>query len=218
MTHPPTEPTHADIPASGTSTPPISTPTTKPPNYEIRQGDIHDAQAISDLMIEVFTRSFGHSCTPEELVKYIESTLSLEPIKNDLNNPKCTWLLAYSSTTPSPEIKEVPNDMKTDAELLGIVQLTKDSYEPCLTLPHPIELQRIYLSYSAHGTGLARDLINLAEDRSRELGFKSIWLGAWEDNHRAKGFYKKMGYTIVGDHVFDIGGSKQRDEIMEKML
>ncbi|WWD00186.1 hypothetical protein V866_007095 [Kwoniella sp. B9012] len=204
MTHSPAEPTHADITPPGTST---STPTIAPSKLEwtIRQGTPEDASAISHLMIETFSRSFGHSCTPDELEKYCRTTLSVQGIKKDLENPLCTWLLAFASAVNT-------------VELLGIVQLTRESFESCLTLPNPIELQRIYLSYVAHGTGLATELITTAEDKARQMGFESIWLGAWEDNQRAKRFYNKMGYKEVGEHVFDIGGSKQRDEIMEKLL
>ncbi|WWC87264.1 uncharacterized protein L201_002152 [Kwoniella dendrophila CBS 6074] len=212
MTHSPSEPTHADIPSTGTSTPNPSSISSaqdqseKPKfEYTIREGKPENAPAISKLMIEVFNKSFGHSCTPEELLRYNEDVLSPKAIEKDLLNPLCSWLLAFPSSTLSDE-------------LLGIVQLTKDSFEPCVTLPNPIELQRIYLSYKSHGTGLSTILMKKAEEKSRELGFKSIWLGAWEDNHRAKKFYEKMGYKTVGDHVFDIGGSKQRDEIMEKSL
>ncbi|OCF59207.1 hypothetical protein L486_03709 [Kwoniella mangroviensis CBS 10435] len=197
--------THADITPPGTSTSTsTSTPTSNKLEWTIRQGTSEDASAISQLMIETFSRSFGHSCTPDELEKYCQTTLSIEGIKKDLENPLCTWLLAVPQSSSH--------------ELLGIAQLTRESFESCLTLPKPIELQRIYLSYAAHGTGLATDLITTAEDKARQMGFESIWLGAWEDNRRAKRFYNKMGFREVGEHVFDIGGSKQRDEIMEKLL
>ncbi|WWC59086.1 uncharacterized protein I303_101634 [Kwoniella dejecticola CBS 10117] len=214
MTHPPAEPTHAD-PSTGTSTPTTSSSL----QYTIRNGTPDDAAAISELMIEVFGRSFGHSCTPEELVKYNDEVLSPSAIRGDITNPKCTWVLAVSMSISSGSSPKSTTDAREkEEELLGIVQLTKDSYETCLTLPEPIELQRIYLSYKAHGTGLAKALIQQAEAQARGMGYKSIWLGAWEENARAKAFYKKMGYRIVGGHVFDIGGSKQRDDVMEKML
>jgi RimJ/RimL family protein N-acetyltransferase len=40
----------------------------------------------------------------------------------------------------------------------------------------------------------------------------------WEENHKAQRVYEKLGYKIVGDHDFVIGGVIQTDHIMLKEL
>jgi len=39
-----------------------------------------------------------------------------------------------------------------------------------------------------------------------ELGKQSIWLGVWEQNHRAIRFYKKNGFVEFDRHIFRLGG------------
>ncbi len=41
-----------------------------------------------------------------------------------------------------------------------------------------------------------------------------LWLGVWEHNPRAVAFYRKKGFRVVGDHVFQLGSDPQRDLIM----
>ena len=45
-----------------------------------------------------------------------------------------------------------------------------------------------------------------------------MWLGVWEENHRANAFYRKHGYAEVGEHVFMLGADAQRDLILAKIL
>jgi GNAT superfamily N-acetyltransferase len=44
------------------------------------------------------------------------------------------------------------------------------------------------------------------------------WLGVWERNPRANAFYRKVGFTDVGSHVFMVGTDPQTDRIMVRHL
>jgi ribosomal protein S18 acetylase RimI-like enzyme len=48
----------------------------------------------------------------------------------------------------------------------------------------------------------------------RTVGSDRIWLGVWERNGRALAFYRKFGFEVFGDHVFQFGRDPQRDLIM----
>ncbi|WRT65128.1 uncharacterized protein IL334_002070 [Kwoniella shivajii] len=240
MTILPVEPAHGDIqiqPTPSLTSSPSSAHTKTEKSsvgYSIRQArGTEDAAKISRLLTEVFTITFGHSCTPSELEKYLKDCLSIGPINEEILDPSSTWFLAISnkskskskskseseSESESDERKnEISKEEEEAEELLGIVQLIKGTRESCVTLPRPIELRRIYLSISAHGSGIASSLFQIAESHSIGLGYQSIWLGCWEDNPRGLRFYQKSGYQICGEHMFDIGGSVQRDVILQKML
>ena len=45
-------------------------------------------------------------------------------------------------------------------------------------------------------------------------GYDVIWLGVWEQNLRALAFYRKYGFEVVGNHVFQFGTDAQTDLIM----
>ncbi|WLT29980.1 N-acetyltransferase [Geothrix sp. PMB-07] len=49
-------------------------------------------------------------------------------------------------------------------------------------------------------------------------GADEIWLGVWENNHRALAFYRRWGFQEVGEHVFKIGEQVDRDLILAKPL
>ena len=45
-----------------------------------------------------------------------------------------------------------------------------------------------------------------------------MWLGVYENNLIAQKFYKKDGFTRVGQHVFQVGEDPQIDYILAKKL
>ncbi|ODO03079.1 hypothetical protein I350_05924 [Cryptococcus amylolentus CBS 6273] len=174
--------------------------------YTIRAALPRDAASVSKLIGETWAKFFAYSVTEQDLKDYLASRLSESKIKEEIENEKNTFLVAVF--TPGGQ----------EEEIKAVVHLVQDSSEPCLTLSRPIELQRLYVHPSEHGSGLSHSLVAAAEQASRALGAESIWLGVWEDNARGKRFYEKAGFSEVGEHFFWVGDSKRRDLIMEKAL
>lgn len=67
------------------------------------------------------------------------------------------------------------------------------------------------------GAGLGRRLLDTAEQIALRMGCKAAWIGVWEKNLHAIGFYQRMGYTEVGRHSFHTGDEVQSDLIMKKI-
>ena len=112
----------------------------------------------------------------------------------------------------------VATDSGTGA-IVGFALLTRGSTEPCIGhLKDTVELQRIYIDTRVQGKGIGKLLAMSMEEKAKEQKFKYIWLGVWEENHRARIVYEKLGYKRVGDHDFTIGGVVQKDFIMVKRL
>jgi ribosomal protein S18 acetylase RimI-like enzyme len=40
----------------------------------------------------------------------------------------------------------------------------------------------------------------------------------WQQNTRAQAFYKRWKFSIVGEHVFQLGDDPQMDWLMERSL
>lgn len=103
--------------------------------------------------------------------------------------------------------------------MLGFAQLTRGSSEPCVAAdPRPVELQRLYVSTEAHGLGLGRKLVEEIDRIARGEGHETLWLGVWEENFNAQGFYGKVGFEKCGVHDFVMGSCVQTDWIMKKTL
>ena len=84
--------------------------------------------------------------------------------------------------------------------------------------PDSLEVERIYVLAKYHKQGLGKALLNHAHDIALKLNKGKIWLGVWEKNDNAIGFYKKQGFKKTGSHSFFMGDDKQTDIIAEKIL
>jgi ribosomal protein S18 acetylase RimI-like enzyme len=69
-----------------------------------------------------------------------------------------------------------------------------------------------------HGQGIAQALMDRVKDEARMRGAKTLWLGVWEHNARARAFYAKCGFTDAGKHVFLFGTDPQTDLVMTLAL
>lgn len=214
----------------GSTTPPPPPPTTAAAaQVRIRKARPSDAPAVAKLGTAVFTSTFADSgCTPEQLQQYLSEAYSPGAIARDIADPARDLLVAVDpSPNPNPNLEKPGPDQDQDQDpnaegpIVGFVMLTRGSHlqEPCVRhLEAPVELQRLYVGLGRHGGGVGRALAGAAEARARGEGFRHMWLGVWEENHRARGIYARMGFVRVGSHVFDVGGDLQTDDIMFKAL
>jgi ribosomal protein S18 acetylase RimI-like enzyme len=169
----------------------------------VRLAELKDAAAIATLGSETFASTFGHSMPVADLQAYLQSAYSPLSIANDLSNPLIGIFVACDSHD----------------HVIGFVQLTQGTIEPCVkTAEAPIELQRLYIRQGYHGRGVGKALEEFAEDVGRKMGFKTIWLGVWEENFRAHKVYERFGFGKIGYHDFKIGDCVQTDWIMSKRL
>jgi len=81
-----------------------------------------------------------------------------------------------------------------------------------------LEIERIYIKKEFQKHGLGKYLLNKAIELAMECNKRKIWLGVWENNENAIGFYKKMGFVQTGTHSFYMGDDEQTDFIMTKTL
>jgi ribosomal protein S18 acetylase RimI-like enzyme len=65
-----------------------------------------------------------------------------------------------------------------------------------------------------HGRGLGRALLSECADRACRDGCDVLWLGVWDGNDRAIGFYERLGLRRVGATQFRLGSELQTDLLM----
>lgn len=100
----------------------------------------------------------------------------------------------------------------TDAPL-GYAVLTTPDFPTDFVREGDIELRRIYTLAAAHGTGLGPALMQaaLAEARGRDHG--RMLLGVHPENRRARRFYERTGFAVIGERTFAVGQSRFTDPI-----
>lgn len=199
----------------------VAAPPKDPAGFQIRKAAASDSEALAALGAEVFTATFAHSCTKEQLQAFLDEAYTPEAIARDIADSSKDVLVATEGSGDANDSSSSPSETPGGGggKLLGFLYLTRGSSEPCVEhLERPVELQRLYISLGAHGKGLGKALSLAADEMARAQGFRTIWLGVWEENHKAQAFYRKMGYERIGEHVFDVGGDLQTDEIWWKAL
>ena len=53
---------------------------------------------------------------------------------------------------------------------------------------------------------------------AKDLDKSQVWLGVWEQNINAQGFYQHYGFRQVSQHTFSVGNDDQTDYILVKDL
>ena len=168
---------------------------------KIRKINIDDLEALRNLSIQTFKETFEEVNTEEDMQKYLDENLSIEKLKTELENVNSEFYFAEN------------ND-----EILGYLKLNfKDAQTEKLEENH-FEIERIYVLKAFLGQKIGQILIDKAIEIGREKNLEYVWLGVWEENHRAIKFYKKNGFEIFGKHDFVLGEDVQTDLLMKMKI
>jgi ribosomal protein S18 acetylase RimI-like enzyme len=81
-----------------------------------------------------------------------------------------------------------------------------------------VELSKIYVRESHHGSGVATALMDAAISEAADSGAASVWLGVNQQNVRANRFYEKQGFVLRGTRFFQVGDSTEADYVRELPL
>ena len=167
----------------------------------IRAGAATDATALAELAARTFCETFAADNRPEDLALHIAQAYGTSQQLGELVDPDITTLL-----------------VEIDGQLAGYAQLRSGVPPPCVTGEKPIELWRFYIAQPWHGRGVAQALMRQVGSDAYRSGRRTLWLGVWERNERAKAFYNKNGFMDVGSHVFIVGTAAQTDRIFVRPL
>ena len=168
---------------------------------KIRKINIDDLETLRNLSIQTFKETFEEVNTEEDMQKYLLENLSIEKLKTELENPNSEFYFAEN------------ND-----EILGYLKLNfKDAQTEKLEENH-FEIERIYVLKAFLGQKIGQILFDNAIEIGREKNLEYVWLGVWEENHRAIHFYEKNGFEIFGKHDFVLGEDVQTDLLMKMKI
>ena len=168
---------------------------------QIRKLDITDLENLQKISITTFRETFEEVNSEEDMQKYLDENLSLERLKNELENQNSEFYFA-----------------ENNGEILGYLKLNfKDAQTEKLEENH-FEIERIYVLKAFLGQKIGQILFDKAIEIGREKNLEYVWLGVWEENHRAIRFYEKNGFEIFGKHDFVLGEDVQTDLLMKMKI
>lgn len=162
-----------------------------------RIATVADAAVVADLARRTFYDTFAASNDAADMAIHLAQAYGVEQQGRELKDPGITTLLVERGDTA-----------------IAYAQVRNDHVPGCVTDPGAIELWRLYVDREWHGAGIARPLMERVKEVARERGARTLWLGVWERNERARAFYAKCGFVNVGQHIFLFGTDPQTDLVM----
>lgn len=157
-----------------------------------------DLDELRELSVNTFSETFALMNTPENMKKYLENSFDADKFRRELSDKNTEFNFLYH------------ND-----KLAGYLKLNESPSQTDINDKTSLEIERIYVLKEFQNHGLGACLMEKAISTAQERGKEYIWLGVWEKNEKALGFYKRHGFYKISEHTFVIGADRQTDYIMK---
>lgn len=166
--------------------------------FQIKQIGIQDIEQLQAIGRQTFAETFAESNSAQDMAKYLEEAYAHEKLSSELNDPNSVFYLA-----------------SLEHEVIGYLKLNFGDAQTELKDNKALEIERIYVAKAFHGQKLGQLLYDKAIEVAKEKKVGYVWLGVWEENHRAIQFYTKNGFVAFDKHVFLLGNDAQTDIMMK---
>jgi ribosomal protein S18 acetylase RimI-like enzyme len=153
------------------------------------------------MSIQTFKETFANVNTPENIATYVKESFSVKQLTTELNNVNSQFYVAY-----------------LNEEAVGYLKINVGDAQTETFNRNALEVHRIYVLQKYHGKNIGQLLLDEAKNIAQHTGVECIWLGVWEENHRALRFYTKNGFVVFDKHVFTMGNDDQTDLLMQLVL
>ena len=163
----------------------------------IRTATAADAAALAELARRTFYDTFAATNNPADMALHLASAYGVGQQTLELESRDITTLI-----------------VEDGSDAIAYAQLRAGHVPDCVTGPDPVELWRFYVDRAWHGRGVAQTLMKQVKIAAIERGARTLWLGVWEKNDRARAFYAKCGFADAGEHIFLFGTDPQTDLVM----
>ena len=167
----------------------------------IRKIDTTDIDALKKIGKQTFLETFEDSNTAEDMELYLNQNFSTQQISKELGNHNSAFYFAES-----------------EDKTLGYLKVNWSDAQTEFHDKNALEIERIYVLKQFHGKKVGQLLYKKALEIANNKKSKYIWLGVWEHNIKAIGFYQKNGFVVFDTHVFIVGEDEQTDYLMKRVL
>lgn len=164
-----------------------------------RDAVMADSANIAEIFRQTFVDTFGHLYPPDDLAAFL-MTMTADRFRQEIADPRFVFRIAESDGAPVGYIKLGPPGL------------------PVETPPDTIELCQFYILPAWQGAGAARVLMDWALATAAARGAKHLQLSVYIDNHRARRFYERYGFTAVGRYDFMVGTHADEDVVLRHVV
>lgn len=172
-------------------------------SFIIREVSPGEAERLAALGASTFYETFAAGNDEGTMRAYLEQAFSAARMEAELAQPESTFYFAF------PEAAEEP---------VGYLKINVGAAQTEEMGAEALEIERLYVRGEHQGSGVGAALMAQALEEAVRLGKSMVWLGVWEQNHRAVAFYRRSGFEVTGTHIFQFGGEAQTDWIMKRSV
>lgn len=153
----------------------------------IRRATAADAKIVAEIGRVAVELAHRDSCSTADMELFLTAHYNETAILNEVTNPDHIYNLIFCDHQPA-----------------GFSKIILNAEHPNIPQKNVTKLDRIYLLPGFYGKQLGAQLLahNVALSHSNDQC--GMWLFTWTGNEQAVHFYKKNGFTIIGDHRFKI--------------
>lgn len=153
------------------------------------------------LCIRTFYETYADMNTSENMENYVQDHFNKEKLIRELNNSDIECYVAMLM-----------------GRIVGYIKINFGQSQTELKKQHTAEIERIYVLNEFQGNQIGKLLYTKSFEVAIARNATDLWLGVWEKNDKAIGFYKKIGFVAFDKHIFMLGDDKQLDIMMKQKL
>ncbi len=166
---------------------------------QLRCAAPEDAVTIAALAVQVFLDTYATEGVRPDLAVEAFSEYSTEAFASRLQEPNRRLVLAEQATG-----------------LVGFAEIQVSPLSAPAGAVVGAELIRLYVQPRLQRHGIGWRLLREAERVAAAATLGSVWLTAWEGNHRAHRFYASRGYRDVGATTYELQGNRYGNRVFVK--
>jgi ribosomal protein S18 acetylase RimI-like enzyme len=170
-------------------------------NLEFKKVEFIDLEKLQKLSVKTFSDTFSSSNSAENLQIYIKENMSLQNLEREFKNKDSEFYFAV-----------------LNEENVGYLKLNFKSAQTEKFDEDATEIHRIYVLKDFQGKKIGDFFLKNTLQIANKKKSNFIWLGVWEKNYKAIGFYEKQGFRTFEKHNFKLGNDSQTDLIMKLVL
>ena len=167
----------------------------------IKKATLSDLDLLLTISKQTFIETFAALNTKENMENYVRENFNFKQLTKELKDPECFFFLATLDDT-----------------VIGYLKINFGKAQTELNKEHALEIHRIYVLQEFHGKKVGQLLIDEVSKIAQQQAAPYIWLGVWEENHRALRFYAKNEFVAFDKHVFTLGTATQTDLLLKRQI
>ena len=167
----------------------------------IKKIGLEQLVSLQEIGRKTFYDTFFESDSEESMKAYLATSFSTEKLTAELENPNSEFYFATQNEV-----------------VIGYLKVNFGAAQTELQDANAVEIERIYVLQDYHGKQVGQLLFEKAMAIAKSNRCDYIWLGVWEENHRALQFYTKNGFVAFDKHIFVLGEEEQTDIMMKLKL